>query len=429
MAKIQDKEIRYWIKNNIRFDAKADGDNLYLRYRATDKNPVWFLRFKIAKIEQKVFLGAYPDTSLSSARLSAMAHRVEIKKGNNPAAQKRELKQETIKKAIADKSAQTVTQLVDEWFECNVAGKLKSAHAKRLSLNKYLIPAIGKLRIDAVEPMHISAMLNVIKKTAPTTSSDILAMSKQIFNYAIKRQIIKNNPAFAFDTSDAGGKETSRDRYLTHAELTLLFKAMRDCEKFTRHHYLCTKLLLLLGNRKSELLKSKREDFDLINRVWHISKLQTKKELKIDIPLSSSAYNIVIELMHNHIDDSLYLIPSMSRRKTKNGHACESYLNKPIKDWLFPLMDVENFTIHDFRATMKTHQRAKYMGVDRFVSERCLNHKIPDMEGVYDRGDYFEDRTEALQLWDDFLTTCEAGKDWNVTPIKASIQTTFRKAI
>ena len=51
------------------------------------------------------------------------------------------------------------------------------------------------------------------------------------------------------------------------------------------------------------------------------------------------------------------------------------------------------------------------------------------MDGVYDRGDYLEDRKEALQLWDDFLTTCEAGKDWNVTPIKASIQATFRKAI
>jgi len=67
--------------------------------------------------------------------------------------------------------------------------------------------------------------------------------------------------------------------------------------------------------------------------------------------------------------------------------------------------DVPNFHIHDLRATMKSHMGK--MGIDRFVSERCLNHKIEGMEGVYDRGDYFRERKAALELWAEFLDSCE----------------------
>jgi integrase len=262
----------------------------------------------------------------------------------------------------------------------------------------------------------------IVDAGAPTTANDILSLSKQLFNHAIKRHIIKYNPASAFNIRDAGGTEDPRIRYLSHAELTLFFKAMRECCKFNRQHYLCTKFLLLVGCRKGELYKAKRSDFDLVEGVWNMSE-DNKTNSKVVVPLSKSAMEIVKELMQIQIDDCEYLIPSMSVRTGKRGHIEESYLNKPIKNWVYPLMGerIENFTLHDFRATMKTHMCSKALGVSRFVSERCLNHKIPDMDGVYDRGDYFEERRHALELWSAFLETCEIGKAWNVTPIRKAI--------
>ncbi|WP_292434648.1 integrase arm-type DNA-binding domain-containing protein [Methylobacter sp.] len=414
MAKLEDKQIRMWIKNNIRFDAKSDGSGLYIRYRETDKSPIWFLRFKIAKIEQRLILGRYPDISLVDARKSAAIHRSEILKGHNPAETKRELKRAAAEKAIIEQSAQTVSDLVDEFFLRNVDGKLKTAHTRRLRVNKYLIPAIGKLSIKSVEPTHISAMLNKITGAgAPTTANDILSHAKQIFNYAIKLRIIKHNPAAAFNSSDAGGKESLRKRYLSHDELARLFHTMRECDKFTRHHYLCTKLLLLLGCRKSELLTAKIADFDIEKAVWRMS-LDNKMESAIDIPLSRPALDIIGELTAQRIGTSEYLIPAMGGRTGKKPHVDEGYLNKPIKNLLVPLMgDIENFTIHDFRTTMKTNL-IKHIGADRFVAERCLNNKIPDMAGIYDRYDYFQERKEALELWAKFLNSCENGLDWNL---------------
>jgi integrase len=58
---------------------------------------------------------------------------------------------------------------------------------------------------------------------------------------------------------------------------------------------------------------------------------------------------------------------------------------------------VEHFTVHDMRRTARIHMAA--LGVDRFVAEGALNHKVRDVEGVYNQYHYFEERKKALSLW------------------------------
>ena len=38
------------------------------------------------------------------------------------------------------------------------------------------------------------------------------------------------------------------------------------------------------------------------------------------------------------------------------------------------------------------------LGVPGHISERCLNHKLKGVEGIYDRYDYLDERREALGL-------------------------------
>ena len=93
-------------------------------------------------------------------------------------------------------------------------------------------------------------------------------------------------------------------------------------------------------------------------------------------------------------------------------------LNAALAKHIRPkLKDVENFTIHDFRRTARTHLAA--LGVEPFVAERCLNHKIKGVEGIYNRHDYFDERKDALCKWAKVLSALEAGKtDYNVVPMK-----------
>ena len=60
------------------------------------------------------------------------------------------------------------------------------------------------------------------------------------------------------------------------------------------------------------------------------------------------------------------------------------------------------------RRTARTHLAG--MGVNRFVAERSLNHKLSNVEGVYDRHDYFAERHAALSAWAAALAEVEKGR-------------------
>ena len=60
VLKLNDTEIRQWLKNNIRFDAKADGNGLYLRYRETDKKPVFSFDLNSLVLSLRLFWVSTP---------------------------------------------------------------------------------------------------------------------------------------------------------------------------------------------------------------------------------------------------------------------------------------------------------------------------------------------------------------------------------
>ena len=55
------------------------------------------------------------------------------------------------------------------------------------------------------------------------------------------------------------------------------------------------------------------------------------------------------------------------------------------------------------------------------MAERCLNHRIKGVEGIYNRHQYFNERRHALELWSDLLVALEQGDEYNVTPITKAI--------
>ena len=145
-----------------------------------------------------------------------------------------------------------------------IAGRWKHPNIVRARIEKDIKPAIGSLKVEDVKPRHIDDILKtVIKRGAPSISNDVLRWLKRIFNYAVKRHAIEYNPAAAFDPGDAGGKEKSRDRWLSSSELTQLFAATRDAIGFSIENGLSIKLLLLLAVRKSELIAARWSEFDL----------------------------------------------------------------------------------------------------------------------------------------------------------------------
>ena len=97
-------------------------------------------------------------------------------------------------------------------------------------------------------------------------------------------------------------------------------------------------------------------------------------------------------------------------------HIQESTLPVALAKVKQAMPGVPNFTIHDLRRTARTHLEA--LGVNPIVAERCLNHRIKGVEGIYNRHQYLNERREALAMLGNLMETLERGEDYNVQPLR-----------
>lgn len=416
MGTLTDTAIRNWIKNGERFEGRGDGDGLWLVFRKDYAVPMWRFRYRFVGKARVINLGSYRDLSLADARKTAKELRARVALGHDVAGEKQERKREAVAKIEAARLSITVGALADEYFERNILGRWKHPNIVRARIEKDIRPGIGSVRVEDVKPAHIDAMLQaIVKRGAPTIANDVLRWTRRMFDYAVKRHMVAYNPTAAFDLADAGGKEHARDRALSRDELAQLFAAMRVAAGFSVENYHSVRLLLLLAVRKSELVCSRVEEFDLDRNVWHLPAERTKTGAAIDIPLPPQAVTALRELIRLGAG-SEYLLPARKRQDRMLPHIHENTLNQAMGKVIPHMRGVAPFTIHDFRRTARTHLAA--LGVDPHIAERCLNHKIKGVEGIYNRHDYFPERRDALARWARFLDSCEGREGSNIVPLR-----------
>ncbi|MCU8815636.1 tyrosine-type recombinase/integrase [Klebsiella quasipneumoniae] len=416
MPKLTDIQIRAWIKSGERFEGRSDGNGLYLRFRDADRVPSWRFRYKFAGKSRAMHIGSYSELSLSKARETARELSARVALGHDVAGEKQERKAEALAKMEAEKNAMRVSELAAEYFERQILPRWKHPDILRRRIDKDINPHIGRMKVEDVKPRHIDDMLKaIVDRGAPTIATDVLRWTRRIFDYGIKRHALEINPCSAFEVSDAGGKEVSRDRWLTRDELIQLFKAMRTAKGFSRQNEITFKLLLVLCVRKMELCAARWEEFDLDKAVWRLPEERSKNGDAIDIPLPRTAVEWLREL-HTFSCNSAWVLPARKMQNRMIPHIQESTLPVALAKVRAELPDVPNFTIHDFRRTARTHLAA--LGIDPVVAERCLNHRIKGVEGIYNRHQYFDERRVALEQWAGLLVALESGQEYNVTPIR-----------
>ena len=416
MPKLTDMQIRAWIKAGERFEGKADGNGLYLCFPKNYTAPFWRFRYKFSGKSRSMMIASYSELSLSKAREMAKELSARVSLGYDVAGEKQERKADAIKKMEAEKNAKKFHQLAAEYFESQILGRWKHPDILRRRIDKDINPNIGSMKVEDVKPRHIDDMLKgIVKRGAPTIATDVLRWTRRIFDYGIKREYLEVNPCSAFEVSDAGGKEVSRDRWLNRDELIRLFQGMRTAKGFSRQNELTFKLLLALCVRKMELCAARWEEFDLDNAIWHLPEERSKNGDAIDIPLAPVAVEWLREL-HTFSCNSKFVLPARKMQNRMIPHIQESTLPVALAKVRAELPDVPNFTIHDFRRTARTHLAA--LGIDPVVAERCLNHRIKGVEGIYNRHQYFNERRAALTQWAELLVALEAGTEYNVTPIR-----------
>lgn len=392
MAKLTATKVRALVKNGLP-GRHSDGNGLYLMLPKRGE-PYWMLRYTLAGKRRELTLAKFVELSLAEARERAVEAQKEIRSGIDPIEERKREGRVTLR---------TVSDLFEDWY-LDLEKRLKHPRIPKRIFLREVSPSIGGIPIGDVTPMDVRA---IIKKVAgsdrPTIANDTLMYLKQLFNHAIKLGLIKYNPASAFTVTDAGGVEKSRERALTVEEIQHVFKVFREnSDSFTRENYLACAMLLILGVRKTELTEAKWSEFDLKNECWTLPAERSKSGVEIVIPLPPNTVKWLDELKI-HACGSDYVFPN--RRSSKHPHMGKDTLNRAISK-LFgkepgrkqqpenKMGDIAEFTVHDLRRTCRSLMASA--GVPGHVAERCLNHKLKGVEGIYDRYDYFDERREAL---------------------------------
>ena len=124
------------------------------------------------------------------------------------------------------------------------------------------------------------------------------------------------------------------------------------------------------------------------------------------IPIPSALLPYLQELKARSFD-SEYLFPNRRASKRRDyisddtlNHALNKMFGKKVDSLKKPYPNILGdaglvyFVIHDLRRTCRS--LLAELKVPPHIAERCLNHKLKGVEGIYDRYDYFDELTEAL---------------------------------
>lgn len=382
---------------------KAVDDLLYFRVVESGRS-YWCVRYKLpGQKRSQINIGRYGKgegrLSISEARIEAAKIRAIIRNGEDPI---------LLKKRTQIASLKTVNEVAEDYL-AHYCKTIENPHIPQRIYRKDIAPSIGELPISKVVAADILAIVRSIKHSQrPSISNDALQLSKKILNHGIKLGLLAFNPASVLDVADAGGKEESRERSLTEEELKIVFRVLRSrANQFTRENYLAIALLLVTLVRKSELINAPWHEFDLENRLWTIPAERTKTKKTITIPLPFAAIDWLEELKI-YANGAEYVFPSR-KEGAKHPHISADTLNHALAKMFGMKVDsnkknyedhlgkagILHFIIHDLRRTARTIISSN--GTPPHIAERCLNHKLKGVIGIYDRHDYLEERREALE--------------------------------
>lgn len=354
-------------------DSKVPG----LRLRVGKTAKTFILRKRIGGKTKNLTIGRYPALSLATARKRARAMINDIE--TTGAA-----------KLAPVKGGKTIRAL---WpaFEADKS-HLRSIETIRNIFDGHILPQLGDRIADTVKRSEITRFIDGIEK--PIMARLVLAQLSSFYTWAMPRlDDLDANPC-----RDAGRppKSKPRKRTLTEQELKSLWLAL-DSESLPWRQGV--KLLILTGQRRSEVFAADRKEFDLEGSIWTIPGERAKNGERHIVPLSKAAIEIIETIPI--IDDSKKLFPANGN--AENGPSGFSKVTARLRgkvDKLLDRTDGENWTLHDIRRTVATgFQR---LGIRFEVTEAVLNHisgSKGGVAGVYQTHDWADEKRSALDAW------------------------------
>lgn len=401
--KLSDQQIRHWIKGGTPV-AKSDGGGLTFTLSAGGTS-AWVLRYRHGGKPKELTLGRYPDVTLKMARERAREERSNIQKGVDVARERQRVKVE----AAAEKSFKQLT--ADYMAKVFPRLSESTVNQRQRYIEKQILPKLGSRPAKQVTTADIVQLIESVGKTSTANVAEqVFTALSEIFKHGQARHAVLTNPCAGVSVTAICGKPapTRKRLKLTENELEIL---MVSLPSIGRENELTVKLLLLTCVRIGEISRAEWSHIDFERSEWEVPDTNSKSGKGFVIPLPPAALKCFEELKPLSGGSKFVLPARQVRRRRNHGNTDVPFEQRAVNSMLSKLCEklsdkVRRFTPHDLRSTARSYMAA--LGTDIIVAERCLNHKLGGLLGVYDQHDYICERRVALGKWAEFLQACEA---------------------
>jgi len=329
-----------WIGKDFRLSI---GECLFLQVRKSSKT--WLVRRRIDGKTSVTTIGKYPDLTLKKARIESAKMTLEL----------------TV-------SVFAVEQLVTKYMNEVVYLKHKRPELAQGYMDRAVIPIIGTRKVRDVTRAELVALIQNYSERGARTADQLRSILKKLFSYAVELGHRDDNPMLEVSSRITGYIAKPRERVLSDHEIKDMWhwKNKKSGWQRTEENVKILRFLLLTGLRISEARKG-YQDGDK----WIVPEEISKNGIAHWVHLTETAKQ---------------QLPLPTCTQTN------------IQAWLKRKLGIDNtnrFTSHDLRRTCAT--RMADNGIEPFIVERVLNHKLEGVMAVYNRAEYEKERIHASQ--------------------------------
>lgn len=353
-----------------------DGRGFGVRVAPSGRKSFVFV-YRFNSRSRRMTFGTYPSMSLAKANEALANAQSVLDQGIDPG-------ETAVVEKRAIQQAGTFRDLVDLWVERWAKKNRKRWDEAQKTLEYDAIPAFGKRKLREIKRRDIIALLdNIMDRNAPAAANRNLRLMRQIFRFAISRDLIEYSPC---DAIDYPAKEIPRERALSESEIRIFWNELPE-SGLSKNLQLILQFCLVTAQRRAEVINAQKSEF--ADGWWIIPGERTKSGREHRVPLSPVAKSLYEEIVERS-GESAWLFPG------RRGPISANYVTAKLWD-VVENFSIAKFTIHDLRRTAASHMTA--LGHSRFNVGKVLNHAERGVTSIYDRYGYDKEKRLVLNAW------------------------------
>ena len=361
-------------------------------------------------------LGVYDDMSLEEARDKAAQWRKDIKKGIDPT---RAEKQKQVEK---EREQKNTFRAVLAAYSKDKLESLRRGREVNRDLEKLADDTgWGARPITEITALEVRDVVKQYKDRGKLHHAhNLLGYVRRLYDWAIDQEVyagLGTSPCDHLKPKKLIGKKTQRTRVLSDVELRATWIAAR---RLGYPYGPLFQLLILTGQRKSEVAEMRWSEIDLAKKLWIIPPERMKADAAHIVPLSDDAIAVVTSLPRFD-GDYVFSIRSGARPVAAFSEYKRRYdaeILKALRE-ADPKAKLSHFVIHDLRRTVRTRLSA-IPNISDLVRELVIGHTKPGLHKVYDQYAYLDEKRFALEAWASRLRSIVEPPPANVVELRAA---------